>query len=115
MFSFKNVFQKVLPVIITSILFTSCYSVRVVSRDGVPQPDPLNQSNDFYKNKNVTVVDTTVTLKLTDGEFFLIEKCTDGGFYSFEYRVTFGGLLLNAITFGRKKVIRLKYVCIKPD
>ncbi|MDP2113616.1 MAG: hypothetical protein Q8K69_06125 [Bacteroidota bacterium] len=95
------------------VFLSSCYSVRIVSRDGVPEPDPINTSNDFYKGKNVNVIDTTITLKLQEGEFYLIEKCAAGGFYSFEYRVTFGGVLLNAITLGKKRQVKVKYVCLK--
>lgn len=58
-------------------------------------------------------LDTTITLKLAEGEFYLIEKCPSGGFYSFEYRSTFGGVLLSAITFGKKRRVKIKYVCLK--
>jgi len=108
--------RKICSLVITSIvlfLLSSCYSVRIVSRDGVPEPDPLNSSGDFYKGKKVNVIDTTVTLKLLEGEFFLIEKCSSGGFYSFEYRATFGGVLLYAITLGKKSQVKVKYVCLK--
>ena len=95
------------------IFLSSCYSVRIVSRDGVPEPNPLNTSGDFYKGKNVNVIDTTITLKLQEGEFFLIEKCAGGGFYSVEYRATLGGVLLSAITLGKKRQVKVKYVCLK--
>ena len=104
-----------LPVImlLLSMLLISCYSVRVVNKDGVPEPDPLNTSGDFYRGKKVHVLDTTISLKLQEGEFYLIERCKSGGFYSFEYRVTFGGVLLNTITFGKKRQVKIKYVCLK--
>ena len=95
------------------VILTSCYSVRIVSRDGVPEPNPLNTSGDFYKGKNVNVIDTTITLKLQEGEFYLIEKCGARGFYSFEYRSTLGGVLLSAITLGKKRQVKVKYVCLK--
>ena len=95
------------------LFFTSCYSVRLVNKDGVPEPDPLNNSDNFYKGLKVHVLDTTIKLKLTQGEFHLIERCAAGGFYSFEYRVTFGGVLLSAITFGKKRKVKIKYVCLK--
>jgi hypothetical protein len=97
----------------TLVFFTSCYSVRIVNKEGVPEPDPLNNSGNFYKGKKVHVLDTTISLKLTEGEFHLIERCATGGFYSFEYRVTFGGVLLSAITFGKKRRVKIKYVCLK--
>lgn len=108
--------QKIRSLFITLILLiflSSCYSVRIVSRDGVPEPNPLSTSGDFYKGKKVNVIDTTITLKLTEGEFYLIEKCAAGGFYSLEYRATLGGVLLSAITFGKKRQVKVKYVCLK--
>ena len=99
--------------ILAIVFLTSCYSVRIVNKDGVPEPDPLNNSGNFYKGKKVHVLDTTISLKLTEGEFHLIERCSTGGFYSMEYRVTFGGVLLSAITFGKKRKVKIKYVCLK--
>ena len=99
--------------VIIFVSISSCYSVRIVNRDGVPEPDPLNTSRDFYRGKKVHTLDTTITLKLTEGEFYLIEKCASGGFYSFEYRVTLGGAMLSAITFGKKRKVQIKYVCLK--
>ena len=97
------------------VLLSSCYSVRVVNRDAVPEPDPLNTSDGFYKGKKVHILDTVISLKLQEGEFSLIEKCTSDGFYSFEYRATLGGVLLSAVTFGKKRQVKIKYVCLKPD
>lgn len=95
------------------VFLSSCYSVRIVSRNGTPEPDLTNTSGDFYKNKKVHILDTTITLKLHEGEFYLIENCPAGGFYSVEYRATFGGVLLSAITFGKKRKVKVKYVCLK--
>jgi hypothetical protein len=97
----------------TILFLSSCYSVRVVNKDGVPEPDPLNTTGNFYKGLKVHSLDTTISLKLVEGEFHLIERCAAGGFYSFEYRVTFGGVLLSAITFGKKRQVKIKYVCLK--
>ena len=100
-------------IFILLIFLSSCYSVRLVNKEGIPEPDPLNTSGNFYKGKKVHVIDTTITLKLQEGEFYLIERCATGGFYSFEYRVTFGGALLSAVTFGKKRQVKIKYVCLK--
>lgn len=97
------------------ITLSSCYSVRIVSRDGIPDPDYLNNSPDFYKNKKVHIADTTIKLKAIQGDFSLIKKCGDGGFYAVEYRVTLGDVLLNAITLGRVKKVHAKYVCLKAN
>jgi len=106
-------FPALLAGIFIIIALSSCYSVRIVNKEGTPEPDPLNNSGNFYKGKKVHVIDTTISLKLQEGEFFLIEKCPSGGFYSVEYRVTFGGVLLSAITFGKKRKVKIKYVCLK--
>jgi hypothetical protein len=95
------------------VLLTSCYSVRIVNKDGVPEPDPLNQSGNFYKGLKVHTLDTTIKLKLAEGEFHLIERCASGGFFSFEYRVNLGGVLLSAVTLGKLRRVKIKYVCLK--
>lgn len=109
----RNRHARLLLISFALIFFTSCYSVRIVNKDGIPEPDPLNQSGNFYKGLKVHTLDTTIKLKLTEGEFHLIERCPSGGFYSFEYRVTFGGVLLSAVTFGKKRKVKIKYVCFK--
>lgn len=96
------------------MILTSCYSVRFVNKTGTGEPNPLNQSSDpFTKGLNVITLDTTIKLKPHLGHPMLLESCNSGGFYYFEYRVTFGGALLSAITFGRKRQVRIKYVCMK--
>ena len=112
-FTAKRKIRSMLLAGILIIFLSSCYSVRIVSRDGVPEPSALNTSDDFYKGKKMNVIDTTITLKLMEGEFFLIENCSGGGFYSFEYRSTLGGVLLSAITLGKKRQVKVKYVCLK--
>ncbi|NEU10495.1 hypothetical protein GZH53_19370 [Flavihumibacter sp. R14] len=94
-------------------LLPSCYSVRLISRDGIPEPDYTNNSQDFYKNKQVHVLDTTIRLKGPEGDFTMIQNCGSGGFYSLEYRSTLGGVLLSAITFGKVRKVKVKYVCLK--
>lgn len=110
--------RKKLPLLLFSSLFalfflSSCYSVRIVNRDGTPEPDPLNTTGNFYKGKKVHVLDTTISLKLIEGDFYLIERCPSGCFFSVEYRVTFGGVLLSAVTLGKKRRVKIKYVCMK--
>ncbi|WP_170971047.1 hypothetical protein [Ilyomonas limi] len=109
----KKVIHPFVVTILLSLLLSSCYSVRLMNKNGIPEPDPLNTSEDFYRGKRVHVLDTVITLKPVEGEFYLIERCASGGFYSFEYKVTFGGVLLNVITFGKKRQVKIKYVCLK--
>jgi hypothetical protein len=112
---YKKPFRTLFIATVLMVFLSSCYSVRVVNRDAVPEPDPLNTSGDFYKGKKVHVLDTVIRLKLQEGSFSLIEKCASQGFYSFEYKATFGGVLLSAVTFGGRRQVKIKYVCIKQD
>ena len=109
----RKTFTSFLAMLFLLISFSSCYTVLVVSRDGVAEPDPQNTAGNFYRGKKVYCLDTVITLKIQDGEFYMIQKCASGGFYSFEYRSTFGGVLLSAVTLGRKRQVKVKYVCLK--
>lgn len=98
------------------LILTSCYSVRLKTVDGVPEPDPISDRDDFYRNMKVVEKDTVINMGVVEKDFtLLIDDCADDGFHTLEYRNTFGGIMLNAITFGRKRQVRLKYVCMKPS
>lgn len=110
--SLKPTTRFIAPLLLIIIL-SSCYSVRIISRNGTPEPDSSNDSPDFYKNKKVTVIDTVIRLKPVEGSFSLLEKCGTSGFYSIEYRTTLGHVLLSAITLGKCRKVKVKYVCLK--
>lgn len=99
-------------------LLTSCYTVRLRNVNGAPQPDPFSDRDDYYRGMAVVELDTTIGIKLTSKDFtYLIkekEACESGKINIIEYRNTFGGILLNTITFGRKRKVKIKYVCEKP-
>lgn len=110
----KHLSALLLTSLVSICLLSSCYSVRFVDKHGTGEPDPLNNTNDpFFKGLKVTTLDTTISLKPHLGNPLLLESCHARGFYAFQYRVTFGGVLLSAITFGRKRQVRIKYVCMK--
>lgn len=113
--SFANYLRSVILLCFLSIGLFSCYSVRLVSRDGIAEPDLSNDAQDFYKNKKFFVVDTTIKLKATEGSFGLIRNCGPLGFYAVEYRVSLGQVLLNGITLGRVRKVKVKYVRLKED
>lgn len=97
-------------------LFTSCYSVRLKNVYGDPMPDPVSDRTDYYRMMKVHEIDTVITIKATDKDFTLLLKdCGTSGIHTVEYRNTFGGVLLSAVTFGRKRRVRVKYVCMKPN
>ncbi|WP_299228212.1 hypothetical protein [uncultured Psychroserpens sp.] len=109
---------KFFLITITLCLLTSCYTVRLRSENGAPQPDPFSDRDDYYRGMEVVEIDTVINMKLTSKDFtFLIKEsdvCASGKLNMVEYRNTFGGVLLSAITFGRKRKMKIKYVCEKP-
>lgn len=113
--SFSAYWRSLLLLFLLSIALSSCYSVRLVSRDGIPEPGITNEDQDFYKNKKVFVIDTTINLKVTEGSFSLIRNCGPSGFYAVEYRVSLGHVLLSGITLGRTRKVKVKYVRLKDD
>jgi hypothetical protein len=92
------------------VLFASCYSVRVVSRDAIySQVTP--HGNGFYADKELHKLDTVIRSKAWQ-QFWMQEKpCGDCGFYSMEYRNSIGGSLLYFFTLGSRRKIRITYVC----
>ena len=96
-------------------LFQSCsYSVIVCNRSGTFEP-ATNNNNElgFYNGKDFIVIDTVANLSLIQNRAFLVPTCTPRGFHSIEYKITFGDIIRNTLTFGKKQAIKVKYVCIK--
>lgn len=94
------------------IFLSSCYSVRIATVNGVPEPDPANLEDGFYRLKKVYEMDTTVKLSLLENQVMVMENCPSGGFQVVEYRVTLGAALLSGITFGKHRKIQVKYCCL---
>ena len=108
--------QQVLIVLLLWFLcMTSCYSVRVVSKHGIPEPDPTNDTFGFFNGKQVHHLDTTVRKSVFEGDLMALEQCGNSGFFAIEYRTTLGDIILSGITFGSKNRIRVKYVCLKEE
>lgn len=110
---------KFILISLSVILFTSCYSVRIINTNGAPQLDPFSDRDDYYRGMAVVELDTVIRKKITSKDFtYLIkesEVCESGKINIIEYRNTFGSLLLNVITFGGKRKVKIKYVCEKPS
>ncbi|GAA4232062.1 hypothetical protein GCM10022291_05910 [Postechiella marina] len=110
---------KILLLLATSFVLTSCYSVRLRNVNGAPQPDPFSNRDDYYRGMAVVELDTVIGVSLTGKDFtYLVkekEACESGKINIIEYRNTFGGVLFSAITFGRKRKVKIKYVCEKPQ
>lgn len=104
---------KLLGIIGAMLLLPSCYSIRISNVQGVGEPDPTNFDDGYYKGMMVMTIDTTVNLRVLENEVLVLETCPEGCFHTMEYRVTFGAVLLSGITFGKKRKIKVKYVCLK--
>ena len=82
-------------------------------------PDPVTDRTDYYRGMAVIEIDTTISIDLTTKDFtYLIKEtdmCRTGRLHTVEYRNTLGGILLSGITFGRKRRMKIKYVCMKPE
>ena len=94
-------------------LFTSCYSVRVASTNSIPEPNIADNPSGYYDNKKFTVIDTVIRIKATTKDFTYNIPCSNAGLFSVEYKVSFGGLLLSTLTFGRHRKVKVTYVCVK--
>lgn len=106
---------KPVGVLLILLIMASCYNVRLKTIDGVPMPDPVSDRTDYYRDMKVVEKDTVITIGAVDRDFtLLINDCADDGLHTVEYRNTLGGVLLSGITFGRKRQVKLKYVCMKP-
>jgi len=112
-------FNRVILLLCIVFLLQSCYSIRLMNTEGERQPDPVSERDDDYRNVSVVEMDTTLTIKATTSiPTFLIKKipkCKSGQLHTVEYRNTFGGVLLSAVTLGRKRRMKIKYVCVKPS
>lgn len=114
--SLSRVSKVVVGAGLTVVLQACSYSIIVVNKNGVPQPDPLNRTLGFYNGKQVAIIDTVVPLSaLQDGVTYVDSSCVEGGFHSVEYKITFGDMLRNTFTAGKRKAVRVKLVCIKPS
>jgi hypothetical protein len=98
--------------LLTALMLSSCYSVRIATVAGTPEPDPMNMSEGYYRGFRVHVIDTVVKMKFTDNELIRMVRCPEG-VHTIEYRVTFGDVLRSGFTLGKRRKLRIKYVCVK--
>ncbi|GGZ91905.1 hypothetical protein [Algibacter mikhailovii] len=115
-----NQIGKKIVSMVLLILMTSCasYSIRLRSINGAPQPDPVSNRGDYYRGMQVVEVDTVIKIDAMSKDFtYLIktnDQCKTGKLHSVEFKNTFGGSMLSTITFGKKRKMKVKYVCMKP-
>ncbi|MGW9686301.1 hypothetical protein [Flagellimonas sp. 2504JD1-5] len=113
----RHVITVILCLCLLILLFNSCYSVRLRSVEGAYNPAAPIVRDDYYRDMEVIELDTVITIGAADKDFtYLIkvtDKCPTGKLHTIEYRNTLGGVLLSAVTFGRKRLVKIKYVCMK--
>lgn len=101
------------------VLFQSCYSVRIRSVEGAHEPEFPLVRDDYYRGMQVIELDTVITISATSKDFtYLIKRsdlCPSAMLHTIEYRNTLGSVLLSGITFGRKRKVKIKYVCMKEN
>lgn len=111
-------YLKHFVVLLSIFLLVSCYSVRLRNVNGAPQTVAYSERDDYYRNLQVIEIDTVISKSGTSKDFTYpikaSDKCESGKINIIEYRNTFGGLLLNIITLGTKRKMKIKYVCEKP-
>ncbi|SRX72974.1 hypothetical protein [Aequorivita antarctica] len=115
---FLKISVKALLLVFSFCLFTSCYSVRIVSTKGAPMPPDEMTRDDWYRDKMVVELDTVIKAGITTDDItfrVLKEGCETGKLFSIEYKNTFGGSLLYLVTLGKKRKVKLRYVCMKPE
>ncbi|GAA4278742.1 hypothetical protein GCM10022259_34670 [Aquimarina mytili] len=77
-----------------------------------------NDRDDWYRDKKVIVLDTVIKANIAIDKITIPVKrlgCESGKLFSVEYKDTFGGNLLYLFTFGNKRKLKIKYVCMKPE
>lgn len=77
-----------------------------------------NERDDYYRDKKVIVLDTIIKANVAIDDITIPVRrlhCETGKLYSVEYKDTFGGNLLYLITFGSRRKVKIKYVCMKPE
>ncbi|AEE49804.1 hypothetical protein [Haliscomenobacter hydrossis] len=113
----RNVLRiaKNICILFSLLLLTSCYSVQIASKDSTGEPDPINMAEGPYKQLKVDTINKVIKISPVEKGFIMYVDCAKEGLYSVEYKVTLGGLLLSAITFGRHRKVKVKYVCAQEE
>jgi len=97
-----------------AVLQSCSYSIRVTNKNGTPEDSATNHELGFYNGKKVTVIDTVISLgALQNGIMIIDPTCKTGGFHSVEYKITFGAMLRNTFTFGKRRSIKVKCTCLQ--
>jgi len=93
----------------------SCYSVRISSGCTYAPSTSISTRSDFYRDKDVQVLDTVIKMPMLTNQIDLQNVCDQGELAVVEYRNTFGNILRLFFTFGRHRKVKVYYVCCKPQ
>ena len=113
----KSGFYRLSIILCLAIMPTlqSCYTIRIRPVDAVAE-QTRNDRTDFYRDKNVREFKKNVANVPTvfnDAEIVDKYDQAGDGYYSVEYKVSLGMVLLNIITFGAVKRANVKVVSTK--
>jgi hypothetical protein len=99
--------------VLTLFLLLSCYSIRLKVSNGQGEPADTERE-DALSGFMVREMDTIIKVKTTIDEYPInIRDCDGGALHTVEYKTSLGGVMLYLATFGRRRVVKVKYVCIK--
>ncbi len=110
---------KYIAFCLSLLLLVSCYSVRMKVANGPgPELDDSGMDDedveDPARGQLFRKIDTIITVKTTTDENPVnILDCDSGALHTLEYRTTMGGVLLYLATLGRKRKMKVSYVCVK--
>ncbi|MBX2828364.1 MAG: hypothetical protein KTR22_09380 [Flavobacteriaceae bacterium] len=112
-------YLKIVCVFLSLLMLSSCYSVRMKVTNGPgPELDDTGfddeEVEDPARGQLFRKIDTIVTVKgTTDENPVNISECEEGALHTVEVRNTMGGILLYLVTLGRKRKLKVSYVCVK--
>lgn len=106
--------QLFIMLILALTLFSCGTSVVFTSTRGVPNPD-MNEYKDFFRDKYTIEIDTVMRGATTASDLVKASGvgCESGKIFAVEFKQSFGSRLWSFITFGSRRRITLRYVCMQ--
>jgi len=99
---------------LTFMLFSCGTSVILTSTHGVPKPD-MNEYKDFFRDKYTVELDTVLRGATVATDLIKVSRdgCESGKLFAVEFKQSFGSSLWSFITFGSRRRVKLRYVCMQ--
>jgi len=99
------------------LLFSSCYTVTIVSEHGVGEEAAIPSGNHpIFRSLEKVELDTIIKSNISQPNIYYVpDDCPTNSFYGIEHKVTLGSYLLNVVTFGKRKRVKITYVCTKEN